>query len=61
MAHVLDIGTDLDDLLSSIGDLALDPGSDTPAETDAGTAADIAELPPLVRPGAGLTAPAWYR
>ena len=60
MAHVLDIGTDLDDLLASIGDLALDPGRDTPAETDAGTAADIAELPPLVRPGAGLTTPAWY-
>jgi hypothetical protein len=56
MAHVLDIGTDLDDLLASIGDLTLDTDTDTPAETAAGTA----ELPPLVRPGAGLTTPAWY-
>ena len=58
MAHVLDIGTDLDDLLASIGDLTLDTDTDT--DTEAETAADAAELPPLVRPGAGLTTPAWY-
>ena len=52
MTHVLDIGTDLDDLLASIGDLAAAPevvGQD-----------DAEERPPLVRPGAGLTTPAWY-
>ena len=58
MAHVLDIGTDLDDLLASIGDLTLD--TETPAGTAADAAADAAELAPLVRPGAGLTTPAWY-
>ena len=55
MTHVLDIGTDLDDLLASIGDLTLDPTSETV------TADDAAERPPLVRPGAGLTTPAWYQ
>lgn len=54
MTHVLDIGTDLDDLLASIGDLTLDTAS------DAATADDAEERPPLVRPGAGLTTPAWY-
>lgn len=56
MTHVLDIGTDLDDLLASIGDLTLDTETD-----DTVTAADAAERPPLVRPGAGLTTPAWYQ
>lgn len=58
MTHVLDIGTDLDDLLASIGDLTLDPTGDT----GTGTVTDdgAAERPPLVRPGAGLTTPAWY-
>jgi hypothetical protein len=64
MAHVLDIGTDLDDLLASIGDLTLDTDSDAVAGTgtviDYDTAAGAAVLAPLVRPGAGLTTPAWY-
>ena len=57
MTHVLDIGTDLDDLLATIGDLTLD----TDTDTDTDTVTDAAERPPLVRPGAGLTTPAWYR
>jgi hypothetical protein len=55
MTHVLDIGTDLDDLLASIGDLTVDPTTDSDT-----VAVDDAERPPLVRPGAGLTTPAWY-
>jgi hypothetical protein len=58
MTHVLDIGTDLDDLLAAIGDLGLTLDADTAAGTP--TAADVAARPPLVRPGAGLTTPAWY-
>lgn len=58
MTHVLDIGTDLDDLLASIGDLTVDTSTDT--ETGTATDDDAAERPPLVRPGAGLTTPAWY-
>ena len=55
MTHVLDIGTDLDDLLATIGDPTTD--------TDLGpvVVADAAERPPLVRPMAGLTTPVWYQ
>lgn len=55
MTHVLDIGTDLDDLLATIGDLTAD------ADPGTVTVDDAAERPPLVRPMAGLTTSVWYQ
>jgi len=53
MTHTLDIGTDLDDLLASIGDLTA--GSDDASGTVAGTD----ERPALVSPR--MFPAAWYQ
>jgi hypothetical protein len=54
MAHTLDIGTDLDDLLATIGDLTLD--TDTAVDT---TVAVPHEGPSLLSPK--VIRGAWYR
>jgi len=53
MTHTLDIGTDLDDLLASIGDLMTD-SDDAPS-----TAAGTDECPALVSPR--MFPAAWYQ
>jgi len=53
MTHTLDIGTDLDDLLGSIGDLTAD-SDDAP-----GTAAGADGRPALVSPR--MFPAAWYQ
>ena len=58
MTHVMDIGTDLDDLLGRLaGDLTDDRAQRATAHIDEETTDDRG---PLVRPLAGLTSPVWY-
>jgi len=53
MTHLLDIGTDLDDLLASIGDLTADTDDTTP------TSAVAEEQPALV--SSRMVRAAWYQ
>jgi hypothetical protein len=53
MTHVLDIGTDLDDLIAIVGDLTPDPQESTISIDDA------TSRPPLVSPK--VTRSAWYQ
>jgi hypothetical protein len=54
MTHVMDIGTDLDDLLGRLADDLAGSGA---ADVQADTTDDRG---PLVRPLPGLTSPVWY-
>jgi len=59
MTHVMESGTDLDDLLGGLADdlAAYEVAGDPDRGTDEQS---TEERPPLVRPMAGLTSPAWY-
>jgi hypothetical protein len=57
MTHVMDIGTDLDDLL---GRLADDLAAAEAIAAERTTTDTDDDRGPLVRPMAGLTAPVWY-
>lgn len=53
MTRVLDLATDLEDLVGPIDAIDVEAAVDvTPAAGD--------DRPPLVRPLAGLTTPVWY-
>jgi hypothetical protein len=59
MTHVMDIGTDLDDLLGRLAD-DLAAYDATSAVDDAVGSATADDRGPLVRPMPGLTTNVWY-